>query len=323
MRQADGDRDHEHGNGRGAERPTGAGTDAPVDRHRLPQRHARRQARGRGGRGLRRRRAVRAGPHRRAGTARGGPPALPTRSGSRSRMYQPLRDFEAMPEERFAANLRRAEAQVRGHGRARRGSAAGVLERLLGGDRRRRSRRRAAARAGRARRRARHPHRLRGARLGAPRARLRPRVADRAGRRPPEPRHLPGLVPHPLARRGPGRDPRHPGREDLLPPARRRAGPGHGRAAVEPPLPLLPRAGRLRPRGLPRPRAGDGLRRAAVARGVQRRLPPGRPAADGGRRDALAAAARGRSPAGRGRCAATRSRSWRWTPRGPRAWSGC
>ncbi len=135
--------------------------------------------------------------------------------------------------------------------------------------------------------------------MGAPRARLRPRVADRGGRRPPQPRHLPRLVPHPLARRRPERDPRHPGREDLLPPARRRARAGDGRAPVEPPLPLLPGPGRLRPRGLPRPRAGGRLRRAALARSLQRRLPPGRPGADGGRRDALAAAARGRAPARR------------------------
>ena len=77
--------------------------------------------------------------------------------------------------------------------------------------------------ARRARRRARDPHRLRGARLGPPRARLRPRLADRRGRRPPGPRHVPRLVPHPLARRRPARHPRHPGREDLLPAARRRA----------------------------------------------------------------------------------------------------
>ena len=135
--------------------------------------------------------------------------------------------------------------------------------------------------------------------MGPPRARLRPRVADRGGGRPPGAGHLPRLLPHPLARRRPRRHPRHPGREAVLPPARGRAAPGHGRAAVEPPLPLLPGAGRLRPRRLPRARAGGRLRGPALARGLQRRLPPGRPGADGGRRDALAAAARGRAPAGR------------------------
>ena len=73
-------------------------------------------------------------------------------------------------------------AQVRRDGAARRRARAGLLQRLRARDRRRRARRGAAARARRARRRARHAHRLRGARLGPPRARLRPRLADRRGR---------------------------------------------------------------------------------------------------------------------------------------------
>ena len=68
-----------------------------------------------------------------------------------------------------------------------------------------------------------------------------------------------------------------------------------GRPAVEPPLPLLPRPGRVRPRRLRRARARRGLRRPALARGLQRRLPPGRPRPHGDRRDALAARARGPS----------------------------
>ena len=85
-----------------------------------------------------------------------------------------------------------------------------------------------------------------------------------------------------------------PGREAVLPAAGRRPAHGHGRAAVEPPPPAVPRPGRLRPARVPRPRADRRLHRAAVARGVQRRVPPVRPAPGRGRRAALAAgAARG------------------------------
>ena len=55
---------------------------------------------------------------------------------------------------------------------------------------------------------------------------------------------------------------------------------------------LLPRPGRLRPARVPRPRARRRLHRAAVARGLQRRVPPGRPAPRRRRRPALAARAR-------------------------------
>ena len=55
-------------------------------------------------------------------------------------------------------------------------------------------------------------------------------------------------------RHRPRRDRHHPRREDLLPPARRRAVPDDGRPAVEPPLPLLPGPGRAR-RRRPRRRA--------------------------------------------------------------------
>ena len=122
-------------------------------------------------------------------------------------------------------------------------------------------------------------------------------MGDRAPRRPPGAGAVRRQLPHPLPRQRPRRDPRHPGREAVLPAARRRPAHGHERAAVEPPPPAVPRPGRLRPAGVPRPRARRRLHRAAVARGVQRRVPPGRPAPRGRRRPALAArAGRGGAP---------------------------
>ncbi len=53
--------------------------------------------------------------------------------------------------------------------------------------------------------------------------------------------------------------------------------------------------------GVHPPRARRRVHRAALARGLQRRLPPGRPGADGGRRDALAAGPRGGLPGPRPR----------------------
>ena len=47
-------------------------------------------------------------------------------------------------------------------------------------------------------------HRLRGAGLGPPRSRVRPRMADRRGGGPPRAGRVPRLLPHPLARRRPG-----------------------------------------------------------------------------------------------------------------------
>ena len=64
---------------------------------------------------------------------------------------------------------------------------------------------------------------------------------------------------------------------------------------MEPALPLLPGPGRLRPRRLHPPRARRRLRRPALARGLQRRLPPGRPGADGRRRACARCCARGRA----------------------------
>ena len=125
---------------------------------------------------------------------------------------------------------------------------------------------------------------------------------DRAAGRPPRARPVPGQLPHPVPRLRPGGHRATSRREAVLPAARRRPAHEHGRAAVEPPPPALPRPGRLRPARLPGPRAGRGLHRAAVARGVQRRLPPVRPAPRRGRRPPVAAgAARGDSPLERGR----------------------
>ena len=121
-------------------------------------------------------------------------------------LYQPLRDFEAVPPELFRANLRRAERKF------------DVLEQLgvdtmlvslvgvAGRGRRRRARRRAAARAGRPRRPARPAHRLRGTGVGSVRQHLRARLADRPARRPSRARTLPRQLPRAVPRRRPGRD---------------------------------------------------------------------------------------------------------------------
>ena len=147
-------------------------------------------------------------------------------------------------------------------------------------------------------------------------------MADRRRGRPSGARRLPGLLPRPLTRERPRGHPRDPRRQAVLPAARRRAAPAHGRPAVEPPLPLLSRAGRVRPDRLLPSRARRRLRRAAVARGLQRRLPPGRSRAHRGRRDAIPA-----RPGGRARlgslprpplCGATRSPSWPSGPARPR-----
>ena len=182
-------------------------------------------------------------------------PALPEEIRARAAdlglsidLYQPFRDFEAVPAGVLAAQPARGPSASSGvMERLGADTAAGLLQRLARRRRRRRARRRAAAPARRAGRRTRHPDRLRGAGLGPARQRVPARLADRPDGRPPQPRHLPGQLPHPVARLRPDRHRGDPRREDLLPPARRRPAAGHGRAAVEPPLPLLPRPGRLRP----------------------------------------------------------------------------
>ena len=140
------------------------------------------------------------------------------------------------------------------------------------------------------------------------------RIVERAAS--PGAGHLPGQLPHPLARHRPRGHPRDPGREALLPAARRRAAPAHGRAAVEPPPPLLPRPGRLR--------SARASSRHVLAAGYAGPLSlevfndvfrQADPRADGGRRDALAArCSRTSCRAARAAAAATPSPSWRRAP---------
>ena len=260
----------------------------------------------RGARRLRRRRAVRDRPDRLAARVR-------PRSARRARRARPGdRPLPAVPRLRGGRrdDASRATCAAPRHKfdvmEALGADTARLLERLAGGDRRRRARRRAAAHAGRARGRARDADRLRGARLGPPRQRLRPRLADRRS-----------AADHPAlgtawtastssrAARDPAGIRGDPGREDLLPPARRRAAAASwtccsGAATT---AASRARAASTSPASSAHVLARR-LRRAAVARGVQRRLPPGRPRPHGGRRDALAADARGRSSAGAPRPAA-------------------
>ena len=221
--------------------------DAHLDRHRLPERHADREAaRGRRGR-LRRRRDLRAGPGVLSGQPRGDRRARRAAGAdawtSTSRSAMP----RACTRRLFAAVLHRANAKFR-------------LMQQLGIDtilvcsnvghrhrRRRRGLRRPAAPARRRGRGVRRPGGVRGAGLGAVRRRLPARLADRRAGRPPGRRRLPRQLPHPVPRPRPGRHRGHPGREDLLPPARGRARADHGRAVVEPAPPAVPRRGRLRP----------------------------------------------------------------------------
>ena len=184
--------------------------------------------------------------------ARSSPPSirpLAADLGLEILLYQPFRDFEAVPDDQLAANLRRAERKF-------------AVMAALGADtllvcssvsrrrhRRRRPRRRPAAPAGRAGRPARPAHRLRGAGLGPARQHATPhawRIVSRA----PIIRAL-GLCLdsfHILSLR---HDPRRirdlPGEKIFFLQLADAPGAAHGRAAVEPALPLLPRSGRLRP----------------------------------------------------------------------------
>ena len=109
--------------------------------------------------------------------------------------------------------------------------------------------------------------RLRGARLGSARQPGRPGLGRRTARRPPgrhaRGRHLPPAV----ARRRRLRAGRRARRPDRLPAGRRRAAARHGRARVEPALPLLPRRGHPRRR---RRRRRDPRRRATPGRSRSR-----------------------------------------------------
>ena len=226
-----------------------------------------------------------------AGRIRGQAPTSAWRSSCTSRSATSRRCPRPLRGEPQAGR-----AQVRRHGAAGRGHHAGVLQRLPGRDRRRRPGRRAPARPGRAGRGPRHDDRLRGAGLGPACQRLPALMGDRPGGRPPGARRVPGQLPYPLARPGPGGDPPDPRRQDLLPAAGRRAGTGDGRAAVVPALPLLPRPGRLRPARLPGARTGGGIWRPAVAGGIQRHFPAGRTGIHRGRCHAVAAVPGGIAP---------------------------
>ena len=77
---------------------------------------------------------------------------------------------------------------------------------------------------------------------------------------------------HAVARRHGGRDRRHSGRPHRLRADRRRAEARHGRARMEPPLPLLPGPRRFRSGQLHGAGRENGLQRAAFAGNFQRRL---------------------------------------------------
>ena len=201
---------------------------------RLPERHARGEAHRGRRRGLRRRRALRAGSHRLPVVTLRGPRAG-GRAGPADRAVPAVPGLRGRARRAAAAQPAARRGEVRRHGGPRRGHDARAFDRASRVRRRRRPRGRAAARAGRARRRAWPARRVRGARLGPPRERVRPRVADRRRGRPSGARRLPGLLPRPLARHRPRGHPRDPRRQAVLPAARRCAAPAHGRPAVEPP----------------------------------------------------------------------------------------
>ena len=162
-----------------------------------------------------------------------------------------------------------------------------------GRDRRPRAVGRPAAPAGRGGAAARRADRLRGAGLGhgtSATTATPGRIVERADH--PGARHLPGLLPHPLARQRPGRASSEiPGDKIFFLQLADAPGDGHGRAPVEPPLPLLPGPGRLRP-GRPswatcRPRATTGRGRWRSSTTHFRQAEPERIAVDA-RRSLLA-----------------------------------
>ena len=226
--------------------------------------------------GLRRRRALRAGPHRLpVHSLRGG--RAGSRAGPAIALYQPFRDFEAVPDAVLQRNLRRAEAKFDRHGGPRRRHGARLLHRAsrvpladddLAAEQLHALAERAAAR---------------GLRVAYEALAWGRHVSEYehawrivAAGRPSGARRLPGLLPRPLTRHRPGGHPRDPCRQAVLPAARRCAAPAHGRPAVEPPLPLLPGQGAFDLTGFSRHVLARRRRRPPVARGLQRRLPPGR-----------------------------------------------
>ena len=164
-------------------------------------------------------------------------------------LYQPFRDFEAVPADVLGRNLRRAERKF------------DVMERLgvvtcccvcssvspdaVDDDALAAEQLRLARRAGR---RPRHQDRLRGAGLGPPRQRVPARLANRRGwpiiqlsASASTASTSCRVVPTPGASR---RSPATRSSSSSWPTRRCLA---HGRPAVEPPLPMFPRAGWLRP----------------------------------------------------------------------------
>ena len=238
-------------------------------------------------------------------------------------MYQPLRDFEAVPEERFAANLRRAEAKFE------------VMDELGAG---------CCSCARTSRPDAIDDDALAAAQLHALAERAAAhgiRIAYEAlawGRHVRDYDHAWRIVEagdhpnlgtcldsfHILSR---GADPA--GIRDI--PAEKifflqlADAPDlvDGRAAVEPPLPLLPGPGRLRPRdflGHVLAAGYDGPLSLEVFNDVFRQADPERMAVDAMRSLLLLEE---RAAAAPPRCAATRSSSSRWRRRRRRASSGC
>src|SRR5579859_2643738 len=114
--------------------------------------------------------------------------------------------------------------------------------------------------------------------MGHARAHVRARLADRPARLPfthrADPRHLS----HARTRGRSGWHRLDSRRADLLPAGCGCAATGHECPVMESPLPLLPRARRVRSGWLPGPYAAQRLRRIPVIGGLQRRVPRrGRP----------------------------------------------
>ena len=180
-------------------------------------------------------------------------------------LFQPFRDFEGAPRERQARNLDRAERKFDLMGELGVGLlllCSNVAPDTILEDEAATEDLRAAGGAGS---RPRYPHRLRGPGLGPACAHLVACLAHRPGRGPAEPGSSGRQLPHALAGRRPLGSGRRTGRTDLLRPGGGRPAPGDGRAFLEPPLPLLPGPGRLRPRGLPGPRRRQRLWRPDLA----------------------------------------------------------
>ncbi len=203
-------------------------------------------------------------------------------------VYQPFRDFEAVPPDMFEANLRRAERKFE------------VLEQLGvdtmlvtssvspdavdDDDLAAEQLHELAARAERQR----PAHRLRSAGVGQVRQHLRACVANRAARQPSRPRPVSGQLPRAVPRRR-RRGNQGRARFQVVPRAAgRRAAAEHGRGGVEPTPPDVPGTGFVRSGRLRQPRTDHRIRRSVVARGIQRCLPAGRSPARRHRRDAFA-----------------------------------